>query len=152
MIDRIRSFFAKENGVSLVEAIVSIAIISFVSVGVTTLLFFNARTTKLAEKQSHERDIAKIVKENVVASAKTGNPIYGNGTSDIVTKDYTGTDLRVYDIKDNYYDNYTFDIKWDSSPEGAMYSLYKYNTYNIKIKDSSGVIIMTFNIDIYSDR
>lgn len=149
MIGRLRNLFAKENGVSLVEAIVSIAIIGFVSAGITALLFFNSRTTKLSEKQSYERDITKIVKENVVASFKSGDPIYGNSTADIVAKNYNASDLEVYDIKGNHYYDYSFDITYAGEPSGAHYTISKYQKFNILIKDADGIEIMNFYIDIY---
>ncbi len=149
MKNRLKSLFKKENGITLVEAIVSIALIAIISAGVTTLLFFNVRTTKLSEKQSHDKDIARIVKENVVYSARTGDPILNNEPTDIVAKNYTGTDLNIQDMQLNKYDDYKFDVKYMREINYTSPSK-RVQQYNIKIYDSEG-IIMDFNIEVYKN-
>lgn len=149
MKNRLKSLFKRENGITLVEAIVSIALIAIISAGVTTLLFFNVRTTKLSEKQSHDKDIARIVKENVVYSARTGDPILNNEPTDIVAKNYTGTDLNIQDMQLNKYDDYKFDVKYMREINYTSPSK-RVQQYNIKIYDSEG-IIMDFNIEVYKN-
>ena len=53
------------KGFSLVEAVVAIAVIGIVSVGVSTLFFSMSRVSKFSEQQIKRNAVIKVIKENV---------------------------------------------------------------------------------------
>ena len=86
--------------------------IGIVSVGVTSLLLSLSRTSKLSEEYLKRNAVFRIIKENVVISAREGTEIYGTGKiADGINTDYSDfKNLVVMDRTGEEYPEYTFDF------------------------------------------
>ncbi len=75
LLYRIRN---NSGGFTLVEAIVAIAMIGIVSVGITSLLFSLSRISRMSEEQLRQNAVYRIVRENAAASVRESADILGN--------------------------------------------------------------------------
>mgnify|MGYP001171287475 CR=1 FL=1 len=105
----IKHLYRNNKGLTLIEAVVAIAMIGVVSVGITTLMFTLSKTTKMSEEVLKLNAIYRVVRENVVDSARNGTEIYGNAikAEDVSTSQ---ADLTVKDRSGAEYPEYKFDL------------------------------------------
>lgn len=142
--------FKKNKGFTLVEAIVAIAMIGIVSVGVTSLLLSLSRTSKLSEEYLKRNAVFRIIKENVVISAREGTEIYGTGKiADGINTDYSDfKNLVVMDRTGEEYPEYTFDLIYIESNEYGDPGK-KVDRYKITVRDSNNDLVAEFDTEVY---
>lgn len=112
MVKNSSSKFMIKNikGFTLVEALVAIAIIGIVAVGMTSLIFSISRTSRMSEEQLRINALMTVVKENVIYSARSKTEIPGNtGVQAVIGVNRTG--LTVVDMTGHEHKNYTFDLE-----------------------------------------
>lgn len=134
------------KGVTLVEAVVSIALISIVSIGVTTLFFSLSKISKLSNKQLEINGIIRVIHDNVKASARTGSDIEGNVGKSVNRTDIEG--LLIEDLAGHDYPEYRFDLDYltfSSYGDAAR----QVDTYKITVKTAAGEYVTEFCIEIY---
>lgn len=141
-----RKLLMNKKGVTLVEAVVSIALISIVSIGVTTLFFSLSKISKMSNKQLEINGIMRVVHDNVIKSARSGTDIEGNPGKRVNKTDITG--LQIKDLSGTDYPEYRFDLDYLSSADYGD-SAYQVDTYRITIKTADGVYVTEFCIEIY---
>jgi type II secretory pathway component PulJ len=141
-----RKFRLNNKGLTLLEAVIAILIISMVSVGVTSLFFSLSRLAKLSDTQLKLNTVMRVIKENVSKSVRDGTDIHGTGekASNAMTEtDKTLKDLPVKDLSEKEY-SCVFDLTYDSMLEGVQ-------KYWITIKRSSGGEVLTkYSIEVYA--
>ncbi len=147
------NFFIKRlknnKGLTLVEAVVAIAMIGIVSLGMTTLFFSLSKTSKMSEAQLKQNAICRVIKENVVISARTGDYIYGAGTNKKVSNVSSTENLDVVDRSGNEYPEYVFNLEKLTEEIGFGDVNKKVKKYKITLKNNSGVILTEFITEIY---
>ena len=147
------NFFTKRlnnnKGLTLVEAVVAIAMIGIVSVGMTTLFFSLSKTSKMSEEQLKQNAICRVLKENVVISARTGDDIYGAGTNKKVSNVNNTEDLKVVDRSGNEYPEYVFNLEKLSEEIDFGDAAKKVKKYKITLKNDNSVILTEFITEIY---
>lgn len=142
------TFVKNNNGLTLVEAVVAIAMIAIISVGMTTLLFSLSKTSKMAEEQLKQNAIYRVIKENVVDSARKDNNIHGNDCKAANSVDTAYTSLKVEDRTGKVYPEYVFDLLYVTSEDfGDMGKLV--DRYKITIKNRNSDILTEFIAEIY---
>jgi len=145
------NFFTKRlnnnKGLTLVEAVVAIAMIGIVSVGMTTLFFSLSKTSKMSEEQLKQNAICRVLKENVVISARTGDDIYGAGTNKKVSNVSNTENIDVVDRSGNTYPEYVFNLK-KVEEFGFGDDSKKVKKYKITLKNND-VILTEFITEIY---
>ena len=99
------------KGFSLVEAVVAIAVIGIVSVGVSTLFFSMSRVSKFSEQQIKRNAVIKVIKENVKNAVWKNTEIAGTGSVAPGTVGEELTDLSVKDLSGQEYPEYTYNLK-----------------------------------------
>lgn len=141
-----RKFRVNNKGLTLLEAVIAILIISMVSVGVTSLFFSLSRLAKLSDTQLKLNTVMRVIKENVSKSVRDGTDIHGTGkkASNAMTEtDKTLKDLPVKDLSGKEY-SCVFDLTYDSMLEGVQ-------KYWITIKsNSSGEVLTKYSIEVYA--
>ncbi|NLM09915.1 MAG: type II secretion system protein [Clostridiaceae bacterium] len=110
-----------KKGFTLVEAIVSIALIAILSIVVYSLFFSMARISKYSEEQVKRYTIIRVIKENVAHSVRTGANIHGTAKKADANK---LENLPVTDLSDQEYPEYTFDLEYLGKAENNT-DLYK---------------------------
>lgn len=144
-------FLKNNNGLTLIEAVVAIAMIGIVSVGITTLLFSLSKTSKMSEQYLMHNAICRVIKENVVISARNKSDIHGN-TGTIANgpgTDYSG--LVVMDRLGNEYPEYSFDLRYteinEENPYGDLSD--RLEKYKITVKNSNNNVLYEFFVEVY---
>lgn len=136
----------KNEGFTLIEALVAITIVALVSVGMTSLIFSISRTSRMSEEQLKVNAMMSVVKENVIYSARSNADIPGNpGINARACVSQTG--LAVVDLFGHTFSNYTFDIAYQSA---ASYgdSSKTVKVFKTVIKRSSDTVA-DFFIEVY---
>jgi len=142
----VKRFVKKNSGLTLVEAVVAIAMIGIVSVGMTTLFFSLSKTSKMSEEQLKQNAVCRVIKENVVISARTNDVIYGTTTK----VGDTGTQsLEVKDRSGKEYPEYNFDLVKLSDEIQYGDVNKKVKKYKITLKNTSDDILTEFLTEIY---
>lgn len=147
LLSRIRD---NSGGFTLVEAIVAIAMIGIVSVGITSLLFSLSRISRMSEEQLKQNAVYRIVRENAAASARESADILGNPGKKAEGPGTNLSDLVIMDRSGRNYPQYLFDLTYTDS---AVYgdASRKVDKYMIVVKKSSGEKIFDFYIEIYPE-
>jgi len=143
----IKHLYKNNKGLTLIEAVVAIAMIGIVSVGITTLMFSLSKTTKMSEEILKLNAICRVVRENVVDSARNGTEIYGNV---IKAEDVSAsqTDLTVKDRSGAEYPEYKFDLYYTG--ENAYGDPGKtVKKYKIALKNSNNDVLSEFFTEVY---
>ena len=147
------NFFKKRlknnKGLTLVEAVVAIAMIGIVSVGMTTLFFSLSKTSKMSEVQLKQNAICRVIKENVAIAARTGDDIYGTGTNKKVSNVSSIENLDVVDRSGNVYPEYVFNLEKLTEEIGFGDATKKVKKYKITLKNNNEVILTEFITEIY---
>ena len=120
------------KGFSLVEAVVAIAVIGIVSVGVSTLFFSMSRVSKFSEQQLKRNAIIKVIKENVNNSIRKNTEIIGTSSKAPNTAGDELTDLPVEDLSGQDYPEYAFDLKLVGYTENNV------RQYKVALKSRTG--------------
>jgi len=115
-----KKFFKNNKGATLIEIVVSLAVLGIISVPLFTTFLSSALIIRRTGEQLEINAVTRIVKENVVASVKYGG---GNVIPSYETDEY-GTEievvlkgcdeannLKVLDSMGKVYDKYKFDVK-----------------------------------------
>lgn len=144
-----KCFFKNNKGLTLVEAVVAIAMIGLVSLGITTLFFSLSKTSKMSEEQLKQNAIYRVVKENVVISARKNTDILGN-TGSIATGNGTSfVNLKVVDQTGKEYPEYKFNLLCNTvlsyGDTGKTVDRYK-----ITLMNSSNDVLAEFFTEVYS--
>lgn len=120
MTSFIRKFTDNKKGTTLMEVILSLAVLGIISVPLFATFLSSAAIIKKTGEQLEINAATKIIKENVVASVKYGggNTITSYETDEfgneieVVLKDCTeAKNLKVVDSMGKIYDKYKFDVK-----------------------------------------
>ena len=147
------NFFIKRlknnKGLTLVEAVVAIAMIGIVSLGMTTLFFSLSKTSKMSEAQLKQNAICRVIKENVAIAARTGDDIYGTGTNKKVSNVSSIENLDVVDRSGNVYPEYVFNLEKLTEEIGFGDATKKVKKYKITLKNNNEVILTEFITEIY---
>ncbi|MBP7177360.1 MAG: hypothetical protein GX115_16620 [Ruminiclostridium sp.] len=142
----IRKCRLNNKGMTLLEAVIAILLISMVSVGVTSLFFSLSRLAKLSNTQLELNTVMRVIKENVSKSLRDGDDIYGTAVKAAAAKDKsdkTLKDLKVIALSDQEYD-YVFDLTHDGFGEYV-------HKYLITIRrDSGGEVLTKYSIEVYT--
>lgn len=135
------------KGVTLVEAVVSIALICILSIGVTTLFFSLSKISKLSNKQLEINGIIRVIHDNVTASARTpGSDIEGNDGKSVNKTDIAG--LLIKDLSGLDYPGYCFDLEYLTFTSYGD-TTRQVDTYKITLKTTAGEYITEFCLEIY---
>lgn len=133
------------KGVTLLEAVIAILLISMVSVGITSLFFSLSRLSKLSETQLKLNTVMRVVKENVSKSVRDNSNIYGTTVKARDTQsqpDQTYKNLTVKDLTDKTY-TYVFNLKYESIANNVQ-------KYWITILNKpDGDVLTSYSIEVY---
>jgi len=146
----LKRFYKNNKGLTLIEAVVAIAMIGMVSVGITTFMFSLSKTTKMSEEVLKVNAICSVVRENVVQSARNNTAIFGNESTGEKAEGIgtTHTELIVKDQSGVEYPEYNFDLyctdETDYGDPGK-----KVRRYRIIIKNSNNNVLADFFTDVY---
>lgn len=143
----IRKIQLNNKGLTLLEAVIAILLISMVSVGVTSLFFSMSRLSKLSNTQLNLNTTMRVIKENVAQSIRKGTDINGNvgvkASTAAGETDKTLEDLSVETSSGQVY-SYVFDLTYVSATDGV-------EKYWVTIKrDSGGEVLTKYSIEIYA--
>jgi len=105
------------EGFTLIEAVVSIALITILSIVVYSLFFSMSKISRYSEEQIKRYAVIKVIKENVANSIRKNTEIHGTGKKalDLKNSDSGVTrfeNLPVKDLSGNDYTEYTFDLEY----------------------------------------
>lgn len=143
----IRKLKENNRGVTLLEAVIAILLISITSVAVTSLYFSLSRLARMSDTQIKINTVMRIVKENVCKSVIKGDKIHGTTVEATAAKTAPGNtleNLTIKDINDHIYP-YVFDLTFDSTAHGIQ-------KYWITIRKSSGGELATkFSIEVFEE-
>lgn len=132
------------KGVTLLEAVISILLISIITVGVTSLFFSLSRISKLSNEQLTMNAVMRVVKENVTESLKGDSILIGNpGINARSAEASVLEDLNIEDFNSQQYPEYKFDLEYKGTTIGTT------KKYAINIKKASGESVLQFCIEIY---
>lgn len=154
------SRFSNTRGFTLVEALVAITMLAMVSVCITSLVFSVSRTSRMSSEQLSTNAIMRVVKENVIYSARMGADIPGNvspdggvtpgkKTGDLDTVDDRYSDLAVVDFSGQSYPEYSFDLKYLGYASGIGIGSKQVDQYMITIKRGTTTVI-DFIVEVYT--
>lgn len=104
-------FNLNNKGFSLVESIIAIALIGIISIVVTSLFFSMSRISKFSDEQLKRNAIIKVIKENVNNSVRKNTDIAGTSLRAPSTVGDELTNLKVTDLSDQEYPEYTYNLK-----------------------------------------
>ena len=108
------------KGFSLVEAVVAIAVIGIVSVGVSTLFFSMSRVSKFSEQQLKRNAVIKVIKENVINSVRKNTEIIGTGSKAPNTVGEELMNLMIEDLSGQTYPEYAYNLKLEGYTENSV--------------------------------
>ncbi|NLY18532.1 MAG: prepilin-type cleavage/methylation domain-containing protein [Clostridiaceae bacterium] len=155
LIQKANSFrkilFKNKTGLTLIEALVAILMIGIVSVGITSLVFSLSRTSKMSEEILRQNAVCRVIKENVVMSARDRNDIHGNAGSVASGSGTNLADLIVLDRSGNVYPEYSFDVLYVDNNEESDYGELsdKLEKYKISLRNSNNTVLTEFFIEVY---
>lgn len=115
------------QGFSLVEAIISLALIAILSLGVSSLFFSISSISRLSDEQLRRSAVIRIIKENVGTSVQKNTVIVGTTQK---ASDAPLYDMKVEDLSGQEYSDYTFDLIKNSGVNGV-------NQYKITLKNGT---------------
>jgi len=99
-----------ERGFTVIEAVVSIALIAILSLVVYSLFFSTSRILKYSEEQVKRSAVIRVIKENVATSVRNNNYIYGTSKKALgITRI---ENLPVIDLSGQEYPEYSFDLEY----------------------------------------
>lgn len=148
----LRNFRLNSKGVTLLEAVIAILLISMISVGVTSLFFSLSRLAKTSDTQLKLNTVMRVVKENVSKSVRDNVAIYGTDgaaypsgvkAQDAQSEaDKTFKNLPIKDLSNQTY-IYVFDLTYDSVANSVQ-------KYWITIRNQpDGEILTRVSIEVY---
>jgi len=111
-MDKKLQFHTRSQGFTLIEAIVSIALVAILSIVVYSLFFSMSRISKYSEEQIKRYAVIRVVKENVVYSVRKNASIHGTGKKALDAIDGRLENLPVKDLSEQEYPEYTFDLEY----------------------------------------
>ncbi len=142
----IRKCRLNNKGMTLLEAVIAILLVSMVSVSITSLFFSLSRLAKLSNTQLMLNTVMRVIKENVSQSVRDDENIHGTGVKASTARtetDKTLEDLSVETFSGQAY-SYVFDLTYDSVIEDVQ-------KYWITIKrDSGGEVLTKYSIEVYA--
>lgn len=142
----IRKCRLNNKGMTLLEAVIAILLISMVSVSITSLFFSLSKLAKLSNTQLMLNSVMRVIKENVSQSVRNDENIHGNAVKASTAStetDKTLEDLSVETFSGQVY-SYVFDLTYDSVIEDVQ-------KYWITIKrNSDGEVLTKYSIEIYA--
>lgn len=148
-----RKFFGKrrkysnQRGATLVEAVVSIALIGLLSIIVTSLFFSLSKISKLSSKQQELNGIIRVVHDNVINSARNGTDIEGNdGYS--VSKAHIHEEMVIKDLSNTVYEGYYFVLDYEGADSYGS-STKTVDKYKVTINTTDDKYVTAFCIEIY---
>ncbi len=142
------TLYKNNKGFTLVEAVVAIAMVGIVSVGITSLMFSLSRTSRMSGEQLKQNAVFRVIKENVLDSARKNADIIGNSGIKISGTETDHEDLLVFDRSGGGYPEYRFDVfHCDSGSYGDTGNTV--DRYKIAVKRSTGEYIADFYIEVY---
>ena len=92
------------RGFTLVEAVVSLALVAIIILVISTLFFSISTISKLSEQQIERTTIIRIVKENVTKSVRDNTEILGTTQ---IASDAPLYDVKIEDLSGQKYPEYT---------------------------------------------
>jgi prepilin-type N-terminal cleavage/methylation domain-containing protein len=104
------------RGFTLVEAVVSLALVAIIILVISTLFFSISTISKLSEQQIERTTIIRIVKENVTKSVRDNTEILGTTQ---IASDAPLYDVKIEDLSGQKYPEYTFDLLKNSETDGV---------------------------------
>lgn len=122
----------KKRGFTLIEAVVSIALIGILSLVVYSLFFSMSRISGYSEDQIERYAIVKVIKENVVYAVRNDSEIYGTGKNIPTSAGGTLSDLKIKDKAGQEYPEYSFDLKYEED------TAYGTRMYKVTLKHKKG--------------
>ncbi|MFZ5989248.1 MAG: PulJ/GspJ family protein [Bacillota bacterium] len=154
-----RNKLKSQSGMSLVEVVVSLAMLSIIFVPLS-ICFLNALyITKNIDRRTDEAAISRIAKELTVDSLKNASIVL-NGVTDslynltsVGTSSYSSGQIKIINsFGDEVDSNYVFTVKCTPVTNNAKYP----NTSDVEIKilkkDDSGIyskVVNKFTITVY---
>lgn len=147
-----------KKGFSIVELIVSMAILVIVTVPIMAS-FSSIAAINLRTKNQQDVDaVMRVIKEEVVDHVKDADPNVHTDSGDIQLRSgstfISGTNIKVDGASSSYYSSYRYDAKYlgpvpDDTGTGFIKDIHEYSI-NVKKKDGvSYKNIQSFRIKIF---
>ncbi|AGC68259.1 hypothetical protein Cst_c12680 [Thermoclostridium stercorarium subsp. stercorarium DSM 8532] len=115
-----------KDGFTLIEAVVSIAIVAILSVVIYSLFFSMSKISKYSEEQLKRYAVIRVIKENVAYSVRNDAEITGTNKK-ALNLNRAGAGkfeyLPVKDLAGNEYPEYVFDLEYMGT---AGINVYRY--------------------------